>query len=420
MFCHHGNANGKRALGQPRGFCHGWRMNARSLMVAALCLAAAPATARAPSLPPPDAPELAAAGNLPVGVRSARFEAGEGRELGITLWYPAKKAGKPTHYTHRFDSPPPGIPPTLTFEGIATANSAAASGPRLPLVLLSPGFGRWATAMSGIAENLASKGYVVASIDHDDGPAMDPARRAERFAIAFVHRGLDQRAAISFLSKLASGTDPVGKRIDAGNIAVIGYSMGGYGALSTAGAGHDRNGPLMAKLPTDEMSPILEGATAAPGVRAVVLIAPWGGQPQVRSFTEKSIAGMALPSLWIMGDADDVAGADGIRWLHDHAIASDRRLLVFANARHNLGGNPPPDTARDSARLRDALDEPVWRKDMADAIVLRSLTAFLDLELKADAGKARWLDPQPDGTMKGFMPRWQLGFSTTHTPPPAR
>ncbi len=101
-------------------------------------------------------------------------------------------------------------------------------------------------------------------------------------------------------------------------------------------------------------------------------------------------------------------------------MASDRRLPGFANARHNLGGNPPPATARDSDRLRNALDEPFWRRDLADAIVIRSLTAFIDLELKADPGQARWLDPLQDGTMKGFMARWQLGFSITHTPPRAR
>jgi pimeloyl-ACP methyl ester carboxylesterase len=245
---------------------------------------------------------------------------------------------------------------------------------------------------------------------------MDPAKRLMIFATAYVRRSQDQRAAIAFLNDFARGRDPLAARIDAGNIAVIGYSMGGYGALATGGAGHDPKAPVMAQLPPGAMTPVLEGVKPVPGVRALVLIAPWGGQPQVRAFTPSSLAGITMPSLWIMGDKDDVAGADGIRWLHDQAVASDRRLLVFADARHNLGGNPPPASAPDTGRLRDALDEPVWRKDMADAVIFRELTAFCDLVLKGDAAKAAWLDVDATGALKGFQNRWQLGLAATHTP----
>ncbi|PZN92039.1 MAG: hypothetical protein DCF31_18030, partial [Alphaproteobacteria bacterium] len=369
-----------------------------------------------PSLVPGDAPELAAPGALPVGTRELTFAAAPGRTLGLTLFYPANAAGTPTSYPHTIVNPPEGIPATLVFEGIATRDATPAAGGKLPLILLSHGLGRWSTAMSGMAENLASKGYVVASIDHDDTGAMDPAKRLMVFATAYVRRSQDQRAAIAFLADFARGKDPLAPRIDAGNIAVIGYSMGGYGALATGGAGHDARAPLMAQLPPGAMTPVLEGVKAAPGVRALVLIAPWGGQPQVRAFTPAALGSIAMPSLWIMGDKDDVAGADGIRWLHDQATASDRHLLVFADARHNLGGNPPPASAPDTGRLRDAIDEPVWRKDMADAIIYRQITAFCDLVLKREAAKAAWLDPDAKGELKGFQNRWQLGLTALHSP----
>ena len=173
----------------------------------------------------------------------------------------------------------------------------------------------------------------------------------------------------------------------------------------------------MGQMPAAAMAAALEPATPAPGVRAVVLIAPWGGALATRAFTPEGTAGLKLPSLWIMGDQDDVAGADGIAWLHDNAVNSDRRLLVFANARHNLGGNPPPASAPDTHRLRDALDEPVWRKDIADAIIFRTLTAFLDLTLKGDATRAAYLDAGADGALKGFPPRWQLGINASHMLP---
>jgi pimeloyl-ACP methyl ester carboxylesterase len=384
------------------------------LMILLACLAL-PAAARPPSLVPGDAPALAAPGLLPVGVRETRFTAGPARNLGLTLFYPAAKRGSPTTYPHVTPQPPAGFPAKLVFEGIATRDSAPATGPKLPLILLSHGLGRWSTAMSGMAENLASKGYVVASIDHDDSGAMDPARRLQVFGTAYARRSADQRAAIAFLTGFAASKDPLGPRIDPQNIAVIGYSMGGYGALATGGAGHDPKAPLSAQLPKGALDGVLESVAPAPGVRALVLIAPWGGLTPVRSFTPRALAGLTMPSLWIMGDKDDVAGTTGIQWLHDNASASDRYLLVFANARHNLGGNPPPASAPDTGRLRDAIDEPVWRKDMADAIIFHSLTAFLDQHLKGDPAKGEWLAAAPDGTLKGFQNRWQLGISLTHT-----
>lgn len=387
---------------------------AMRLLLPLALLLTTPALARPPSLVPADAPELAAPGSLPVGTREARFTAAPGRDLGITLFYPAAKPGPPTSYSHKFDNPPEGIPPELVFEALASADAAPAPGGKRPTILLSHGLGRWSTAMSGMAENLASKGYLVASIDHDDRGAMNPGTRVQAFATSVVRRSADQRAALEWLK---SAKNPLAAQVDPANIAIIGYSMGGFGTLATAGAGHARSGAVMSLVPAAQMEAALEPAKPAAGVRAVVLIAPWGGAAATRSFTPAGLAGLKLPSLWIMGDQDDVAGADGIRWLHDNAINSDRRLLVFANARHNLGGNPPPASAPDTHRLRDAIDEPVWRKDMADAIIFRTLTAFLDLTLKGDATRAAYLDAGPDGALKGFQPRWQLGLTASHTPP---
>jgi dienelactone hydrolase len=386
----------------------------RHFLLILLALVAAPVAARPPSLVPADAPELAAPGALPVGVRSVHFDAAPGRNLELRIWYPAARPGPATTYSHSLAFTPKGIPDPFVWDGIATADAAPARGEKLPLLVFSHGLNRWSTAMSGMAENLASKGYVVASIDHDDRLASNPATALQAFAIAFARRSADQRAAIGWLTDFAHGTDPLAARIDAANIGLVGYSMGGFGALATSGAGYDPKGPVMAQMPPGSMPPV--GPAAVAVVRAVVLIAPWGGGDKVRSFTAAGDAAITVPSLWIMGDADDIAGAPGIRWLFDNAVNSDRRLLVFANARHNLGGNPPPTSAVDTGVLRDWMDEPVWRKDMADAIVYRSLTAFFDLTLKGETAKAAWLDAGADGKLQGFQKRWQLGLTAVHTP----
>lgn len=391
-------------------------MGVKLSILALLLAVAAPVAARAPSLVPADAPERSAPGPLPVGVRELRFAAAPGRTLGLTLWYPAAAASAPTRYPHQIVNPPAGVPEMMIFEGTASADAAPAAGPRLPLLLFSHGLGRWSTAMSGMAENMASRGYVVASIDHDDQGAQDPAKWLQVFATAFVRRSADQRAAIAWLQGFARGKDPLAARIDATNIAVIGYSMGGYGALATGGAGYARSGPMVDKVPAGSMDAVLEGAGADPAVKALVLLAPWGGGADVRAWTPAALASVRAPSLWVMGDQDDVAMSAGIRWLHDAAVHSDRRLIVFANARHNVGGNPPPAAAPDTGRLRDMLDEAAWRKDMMDAIIFRQMGAFLDLTLKGDASAAQWLDADDKGALKGFQKRWQLGLTATHTP----
>lgn len=381
-----------------------------------LAVFATPALARAPSLVPADAPELAAPGALPVGVRSVHFDAAPGRNLELRIWYPAAQQGAATSYSHSLSFTPKGIPDPFVWDGIASADAVPAKGARLPLLVFSHGLNRWSTAMSGMAENLASKGYVVASIDHDDRLASNPATMPVAFVASFTRRSLDQRAAIAWLATFAKGKDPLAARIDATNIGLVGYSMGGFGALATAGAGYDPASPVIAQLPARSMAPALQETAAAAGVKAAVFIAPWGGEAKIRSFTPAGLAGLRVPSLWLTGDADDIAGTAGIKWLHENAVNSDRRLLVFANARHNLGGNPPPPGAPDTGVLRDWMDEPVWRKDMADAIVFRSLTAFFDLTLKGDATKAAFLDADAEGKLTGFQKRWQLGLTATHTP----
>lgn len=386
------------------------------LLLLALLLSATPAIARPPSLVPADAPELAAPGALPVGVRSVQFQAAPGRMLELRIWYPAAATGAPTQYRHSLAFVPPGIPAEFVWDGIASADAAPAAGDRLPLLLFSHGLNRWSTAMSGMAENLASKGYVVASIDHDDRLASNPSTFMAAFAASFARRSADQRAAITWLADFARGSDPLAARIDAGNIGLVGYSMGGFGALATAGAGHDPQSPVVAQIGARVMADVLEGAKPAPGVRAAALIAPWGGEEKVRSFSPTGLAMLKLPTLWLTGDNDDIAGTPGIKWLYEHAVNSDRRMLVFAAARHNLGGNPPPPAAPDTGVLRDWLDEPVWRKDMADAVVFRSLTAFFDLTLKGDAAKAKFLDADDKGQLPGFQKRWQLGLTPVHSP----
>src|SRR5258708_32728235 len=83
------------------------------------------------------------------------------------------------------------------------------------------------------------------------------------------------------------------------------------------------------------------------------------------------------------GSEDDVSVYDtGVRKAFEGAVNSERFMLVYDNARHNVGGNPPPPEAMANFAARAFFEEPVWRKDRIAAINQHFVSAFLDLYLK--------------------------------------
>ena len=386
--------------------------------------------ARFYSTPAIDAPELAPVGNYSVGYKVLSFTdptrpdlaaiaVSDGplspRTLQLHLWYPATLAvGEEMRvsYEGRLPFPagriPEGAPATFSFMGRAVEDAAPLSGNRYPLVVVSHGYGNWPTFLSYLTENLASKGYVVASIDHEDLPITDQGSRALSFGGVLMNRAKDQRFAIDQLVMLAGSDDGLGRIIDPASVGLIGYSMGGYGAMTSAGAGYDPSSPLFEQLPKPLLEDILEGTaqTPHPNLKAVIAIAPWGGRPPSRAWSEQALASIKLPLFFICGDADDVSGfEDGIKWIFENSAGSDRHMLVYQNARHNVGGNPPPEISADYFALQDWFNEPVWRKERIAAINQHFVTAFLDLHLKGDETKSSYLDVSPVVARDGKWPR---------------
>ncbi|MEV4571544.1 hypothetical protein AB0K12_48025 [Nonomuraea sp. NPDC049419] len=98
------------------------------------------------------------------------------RRLMLSLHYPARSAtGDPAPYMTKEEAASliqrkaPGT--GLTAEAISGTRTYARTGARPepgrhPLVVLSPGLGLPRAGLTALAEDLASRGYVVASIDH--------------------------------------------------------------------------------------------------------------------------------------------------------------------------------------------------------------------------------------------------------------
>ncbi|MEY4268895.1 MAG: hypothetical protein RLZZ58_111 [Pseudomonadota bacterium] len=364
------------------------------------------------------------------------------REVALRYWYPAVAGakGRPAIYRHSVKMPSQTIvvPPET---GRAVSGARQAPG-RYPLIILSHGFGGWNTHFSRLGEALASHGYVVVSIGHGDEPYSDVPGFSRSFGNVLLGRAQDQRHVLKHIVAAAGTTGPFGQ-IDIDHIGLLGYSMGGYGALATAGAAYDQEGAPFSAVPLalrrSALSPDPETAAM---IKSVVLVAPWGGQPDNRVWQADALADVKQPVLMIAGDHDDVVNYDaGIRWIFDHLAASDRRMLVFREARHNVLGNAVDLGPAANAAAIGYAYEPVWRQDRINAINQHFVAAFFDLTLKGDERRRAYLDVATpvagDGTWtvpfgtgdngalagdgepaywRGFARRWALGLEMHHHP----
>ncbi|MEV0200192.1 hypothetical protein [Nonomuraea sp. NPDC050691] len=205
---------------------------------------------------------------------TATADAGDRRTVVVQLWYPASGANRPTgraRYLGRTEREARtvarglagyfGMPGFLLDQvPLAVTRStpgAPAAGGRFPVVLFSPGLGGVRTQNTAWAEDLASRGYVVAALDHpydsavvtlDDGRVIrtrlaatgDPAEDERRAAAWTAVRAADLRFALTQLGRLDRGElpGPLAGRLDTRRAAVTGHSLGGAAALQAARQDH--------------------------------------------------------------------------------------------------------------------------------------------------------------------------------------
>ncbi|MEU0300229.1 alpha/beta hydrolase [Streptomyces sp. NPDC006175] len=188
-------------------------------------------------------------------------EAGD-RELMVSLYYPARpgRPGTTAPYmsTREAEAALAGIgldedaPALVSSLGTHARTAAVTARGRFPLVLLSPGFGNPRATVTSLAEDLASRGYVVASVDHayesagtelPDGRLLTcvacdkmesaPSEEARKELGRLVSTG--RAADLSFVLDRLTGHRPAWKSsrvIDPARVAVAGHSIGGSAAAS--------------------------------------------------------------------------------------------------------------------------------------------------------------------------------------------
>ncbi len=394
----------------------------------------------------PDAPELAAYGEMAIGVRTLQLtNPGQvnivaidpaaakpdplpsyDRPLTVEVWYPAEAgaSGETTLSALLRDGTT-----IVPLEGKAIRDAAASSdGRSYPLIIISHGYPGNRFLLSPLAENLASKGYVVASIDHKDSTYDDQGA----FGSTLVNRPLDQKFVLDEMSRLGSEEGSfLNGLVNTSSTGLIGYSMGGYGALITAGGGVTQTsidyawGAPHGLLAVHKSGSESHAAMPDPRFKTAIAFAPWG--MNTAFWDGETLKGVKLPMLFVAGSVDDVSGYEnGIRAIWKGTVNTDRALLTFENANHNAGAPMPPPEGSEAFSEKlgfapyDHYADPVWENVRMNNISQHFATAWMDKYLKGEAEMDAYLDLVPvsnegvwamneDGTPKPEHTHWK-GF----------
>lgn len=385
-------------------------------------------------------PALAKSGSWSVGVQTLQltnpaqldpqtFQTQYDRPLVVEVWYPAQRSEKrteePAIYTDELRS---GT--EFSVVGVAWRDAALASTKeQFPLVVMSHGYTGYRSIMFYLAEHLASHGYVVASIDHTDSTNADidfATNPGAGFASTLYNRARDQQFVMQ--SIMANPTFSALLRPE--QAAVIGYSMGGYGALNTIGGCYAFSPQTLTTMGFPEsiasgLAPVFSSCNAGlnevdPRWKAAIAFAPWGGEQNVHAAS--SLANIDIPTLIVGGDQDDVSGFEqGIEKLFKQVGSKSKYLLVYQNARHNIAAHPAPTAAYSSDLDIGHYYEPSWNSESITRINQHMSLAFLDCHIKAQQAACDYLPKrenitqtkQEDGKLSppwpGFKDRWGTG-----------
>ena len=381
----------------------------------------------------PDAPELAKMGEYNIGVRTInlihkdqidavnieddkaipRYD----RPITIEVWYPAQTTERGTEYREVLLR---DAKTKVSLYGSAVRDAQPLkAGNSYPLIVISHGYPGNRFLMSHLGENLASKGYVVASIDHTDSMYQD----AGAFVSTLLNRPLDQRFVLDQMTYFNNSEDHfLSNMVDTDNAGLIGYSMGGYGSLITAGAGITKTA---AETPAVSPQNILKRVEAnsethtklmaGNNYKAIVSFAPWGME---RGFwDDEGLKNIHIPMFFISGSEDETSGYEtGTRAIYEKAIGIERYLLTFDNAGHNAAAPIPSPKESWDAIYNDGnsvafshYDDPVWDTLKANNVAQHFATAYFGKILKNNQNMSKYLDLTNHGNEAKDDTQW-IGF----------
>lgn len=363
--------------------------------------------------PRPDAPAYGVPGAYAVGRRV--LEMAEEPNLELSLWYPAEAgAGEAEAYAYQVKLPVVGKVTLATDAGYAVPDAAydLANGPH-PLVILSPGFAMSTSSYGWLAEHLASYGFVVLAVEHDE--QMNPETGLWQGAIK---RPFEIQAVFAYIDTQTQPGGALAGLVDPETVAVLGHSYGGYTALAAAGARIDSAG-LTAHCETavreehpaawlcDMLLPHLPEMAELAGLESLPdSLWPGWGDGRVDAvvalagdaffFGEAGLAEIEAPVLAIGGTADhDSPFAWSARPTYDHASSPRKALVALNEAEHMIFTNPCAAVRWYAKPLAgEFCADAVWERPQAHDLIRHFTTAFLLAELRQDPVAAAALVPE--------------------------
>ncbi|MBQ9008251.1 MAG: hypothetical protein IJ088_02810 [Clostridia bacterium] len=369
-------------------------------------------------------PELSARGNVTAGCRTFSFIrpavpslAGGLSELpfplseriiAYTVWYPAMpEPGETCVYTDYMGRIDLGNLKSFDFPGRARKGGTPdlSMGPR-PVVVLTHGYPGSMMLLANLAENLSSKGYVIFSIAHTDNTYTDFIPEGA-FESALIHRTMDQRAMLDELTRV-NETGPLAGLLDLDRIAMIGFSMGGYGLLRTLGA-------KFSAEQLEKFSAISEYLTEPDWsgdsrLRAAVLFAP------ATSYIDSvSLENLRAPTLWFCGTMDRTVGYRAVHDAWTKAVHSRRTMVSYIGCGHNVANNPAPACALNADwSLLKRWADPVWDTARLNTLNFHFITAFLGTTLLDEDSEHYYAGLTEGAPLPGFTADTDVGVRVEH------
>jgi predicted dienelactone hydrolase len=226
------------------------------LIMATILVSAATASFGLGGIPlAPASPNIQTAnstGSYKIGIRQ-QTHVFEGRNLTFYWYYPATPASGSTPYVSTGG---------VVGQAVLDAPLDKSASP-YPLIMFSPGLAAWADAYYFYSQNLASHGYIVVSMEHNDTKKAVPTGNSTLLALANTFQGKDEGdKAVETLytewfrstqlgmtyrpQELKFGLDTVLNEtqsssslffdaVDTGNIGLSGHSLGAYYSLVVGG-----------------------------------------------------------------------------------------------------------------------------------------------------------------------------------------
>ncbi|MFD2165776.1 alpha/beta hydrolase family protein [Thalassotalea euphylliae] len=382
-------------------------------------------------------PELSKRGELNVGVTTLSvvnkrafdhrtFSGTYERPLTVEVWYPAHhNKEKLAVYNAVTRSHQP-----FTIQANAYRDAKPVSDNRYPLIVLSHGYTGDRTLMFYLGEHLASHGYIVASIDHTDSTTKEISFKEkpfEGFISTLIHRSRDQQFVLDYFRSL---TTPLGDITNTNKAGVIGYSMGGFGAINTVGGCYQvtQQGLIRFGIPEEVAVKILPSfnfcnagkQNVDSAWKAMIAYAPWGQEHNLHS--TEALGSISPATLYITGDLDDISGYEqGVKKLFEQTSKEDNYLLVYNGARHNVAPHPAPSVAYANSDDLGHYHEPSWAQNQLNYFNQHFSLAFLNCYIKENSEGCAMLPKhqqatqtkQADGSMSQAWPGMPDRFATS-------